>query len=130
MTETLTELILDRAHNAVISMDEQGRVTYWNPSAERVFGISQEEALGRTVGDLVVPPHLRAQHEQGLARFLAKGTGKILDRRVELIALRADGTEFPVELTSGRCDCGAPASLRGGRWCRRGRPRSLRGSRP
>jgi PAS domain S-box-containing protein len=98
MGATLTELILDRAHSAVVSMDEQGIVTYWNPSAENVFGISRDAAVGRAVVDLIIPERLRSAHCAGLQRFLAHGTGKLLDRRVQMSALRADG-EFPVEMT-------------------------------
>jgi PAS domain S-box-containing protein len=99
MGATLTELILDRAHSAVVSMDERGLVTYWNPSAESVFGIPRSEAIGRAVADLIVPERLREAHWRGLERFMAHGTGTLLDRRVEMWALRGDGIEFPVELT-------------------------------
>ena len=95
----VTELILDRAHSAVISMDEHGVVSYWNPSAERTFGIPSEQAVGRTVAELIVPERLRTAHIAGLGRFLAEGKGRILDQRIELDALRADGSEFPVEVT-------------------------------
>jgi PAS domain S-box-containing protein len=99
MPATLTELVLDRAHNAVIWLDERGCVTYWNPSAERIFGIPPEEAMGRSVADLIIPERFRSAHEAGLERFLADGVGPVLDRRIEMSALRADGTEFPVEMT-------------------------------
>ncbi len=99
MTSVPTELILDRTYSAVISMDEDGVVTYWNPSAERTFGISRSEAVGRRVAELIIPERFRAAHTAGLERFLADGTGPMLDRSVELDAVRADGTEFPIELT-------------------------------
>lgn len=99
MSRNLTELILDRAHSAVVSMDEDGRVTYWNPSAEAMFGVAREDALGRAVADLIVPERLRAAHLAGLRRFLATGEARVLDRRIELAGLRADGTEFPTEMT-------------------------------
>lgn len=96
---TQTELVLDRAHNAVISMDERGLVTYWNPSAESVFGVRRGDAIGREVAELIIPERLRDAHRVGLARFLADGTGPLLDRRIAMTALRADGSEFPVEMT-------------------------------
>jgi PAS domain S-box-containing protein len=109
MGATLTELILDRAHSAVVSMDERGVVTYWNPSAESSFGIPRDQALGRVLADLIIPERLREAHRVGLQRFLRDGVGPVLDRRVELAALRADGSEFPVEITI--------SALRdGGRW--------------
>jgi PAS domain S-box-containing protein len=99
MAPTRTELILDRAHNAVVSMDQQGRVIYWNPSAEAIFGIPRSVALGKPVAELVVPERLRDAHNAGLQHLLAEGAGPLLDRRIEMSALRADGSEFPVEMT-------------------------------
>ena len=72
---TLTEQILDRAPDAVVSMDDGGRVTYWNPRAEEVFGVPREDALGRTVAELIIPERHRAAHIAGIARFLIDGTG-------------------------------------------------------
>ncbi|MGB9183738.1 MAG: SpoIIE family protein phosphatase [Solirubrobacteraceae bacterium] len=99
MPASLTELILDRAHSAVVAMDEHGIVSYWNPSAERAFGVSRADAIGQTVANLIVPDRFRSAHRAGLERFLAVGEGPILDRRIEMAALRADGSEFPVEMT-------------------------------
>jgi PAS domain S-box-containing protein len=99
MASTATELILDRAPSAVISMDQDGRVGYWNPAAEHTFGISREQALGRPVAELIVPEQFREAHSAGLSRFLAEGVGPILDERVEMAARRADGSEFPIEMT-------------------------------
>ncbi len=99
MDSNLTELILDRAHDAAVSMDEEGLVTYWNPSAERTFGLTRQEAVGRPVAELIVPERFRAEHLAGLQRFLASGAGPVLDKRIELAALRADGSEFPIEMT-------------------------------
>ena len=99
MGASLTERILDRALGVVISMDQRGLVTYWNPTAETAFGIPRESAVGRPLAELIIPERLRAQHTEGLERFLATGEGPLLDHRVEVSALRADGTEFPVEMT-------------------------------
>jgi PAS domain S-box-containing protein len=99
VAQDLAELILDRAHNAAVLMDEHGVVTYWNPSAERIFGYRRDGAIGRPVVDLIVPEHLRDAHLAGLERFLADGTGPVLDKRIEITALRADGSELLVEIT-------------------------------
>jgi PAS domain S-box-containing protein len=93
------EQVLDRAPSAVISLDGAGLVTYWNPSAERMFAVPARSALGRPVADLIIPERFREAHRAGIRRFLTEGTGPMLDRRVELAALRADGSEFPVEMT-------------------------------
>src|SRR5689334_1209760 len=99
MAATLTQQILDRAPNAVVSMDDSGLDTYWNPSAEELFGVKRADSHGREVAELIVPERYRAAHTQAIARFLQDGTGPLLERNVEIEALHADGTEFPVELT-------------------------------
>ena len=90
------------ALDAVIVMGSDGRVQDWNPAAERLFGRSWREAVGREVAELVVPGPLRDAHRHGLRRYLQTGETSILDRRLELSALHADGTEFPVELSVSR----------------------------
>src|SRR5713101_5622647 len=99
MSEGRINSILDAALDAVIGMDAQGRVVSWNPRAESSFGWSRSEAVGRPLADLIIPPRYREAHAQGLARFLATGEGAVIGRRIELQALRRDGSEFPVELT-------------------------------
>jgi PAS domain S-box-containing protein len=102
--------ILEAALDGVISIDERGRVTYVNPAAERIFGYRANEVLGRELAEAVVPPSLRDAHRRGFARYLATGQTHILGRRIEITAKRADGSEFPAELTVTRADlAGAPA---------------------
>jgi PAS domain S-box-containing protein len=93
---------LDAALDCVICMDDRGRVTYFNESAQRTFGYPGSDAMGRELGEVIVPPSLRDAHRHGLARFLGTGEARILGRRLELTAMRADGTEFPAELTVTR----------------------------
>lgn len=103
------EAIFETAHHAVVSADEQGRVTYWNARAEAMFGFAREEAVGSPLAQLIVPPHLRADHHAGMCHLLATGEGLILDRPVELTALHRDGRELPVRLT-------VSATQAGGEW--------------
>ena len=91
--------VLDAALDAVIGMDADDVITYWNPRAEAIFGWSREEALGKRLRDLIIPERYWEAHTRGLAHFLATGEGPVLDRRIELRGLRRDGTEFPVELS-------------------------------
>ena len=100
--------VLQAALDCVISMDHEGRVVEWNPAAERTFGYSRDAAVGRALADLIVPPSLRERHWQGLARYLRTGEGPVIGRRVELPALRADGSEFAVELAITRIDLPGP----------------------
>ena len=91
--------LFDATLDAVIIMDEQGLVTAWNSQAERLFGWTQAEAVGQPLATLIIPWRLRARHEAGLRQVVATGSGTRLDQRLELPALRRDGTEFPAELT-------------------------------
>ncbi len=102
--DVLQRAVLDSALDCVVGMDGRGVVTYFNPSAERTFGYGPGEAIGRKLVDVIVPPALREGHRSGLARYLATGEAKILDRRIELVAMRADRSEFPGELTVTRVD--------------------------
>jgi PAS domain S-box-containing protein len=97
--ETLKGAILDSALDCIISIDHEGNVIEFNPAAEKTFGFSRAEALGKPMAELIIPHRLREQHHRGLARYLATGEGPVLGRRIEMSALRRDGTEIPVELS-------------------------------
>jgi len=90
---------LDIALDAIIVIDRGGAVVEWNPSAEATFQWRRREAVGRPIADLIIPPHLREAHLEGLSRFLTTGAGPALDRRLTLPGVRKDGTELVVELT-------------------------------
>ena len=90
----LLELSLD----AIIIVDEQGRVVEFNPAAEELFGYSRKQVLGERLSTLIIPHAHRAAHEQGMKHHQETGEGPILGQRLELPALRADGTTFQVEL--------------------------------
>lgn len=94
--------VFNACPDAVIVMDVEGRVRDWNPAARNTFGCGREEAIGRELAELIIPGALREAHRAALRRYLATGEATILDRRLELTALRCDGSEFPVELTVTR----------------------------
>ncbi len=94
--------MLDVAFDSVVTMDHDGRVLSVNRAAQRTFGYSAEEMVGREVAELIVPAALRDAHRAGLARYLRTGRGPVVGRRVELTAMRSDGAEFPVELVVTR----------------------------
>jgi PAS domain S-box-containing protein len=89
---------VEAALDCIISMDSDGIISEWNPSAENTFGYSREEALGRPLAELIVPPSLREKHARGLKRYLESGESILIGRKVEVPAMRASGEEFPVEL--------------------------------
>lgn len=98
-SEQRIRLIIESSMNAIILMDSYGIITDWNPRAEIMFGWTQQQAIGQRLDDLIIPPRFRNAHRQGLQVFLQTGVSRILNRQTEQIAIRKDGTEFPIELS-------------------------------
>lgn len=113
-SEARQRAILEAALDAVVSMDSRGQVTYVNSAFEEIFKYRAEEVLGRELAEVIVPPFLRAAHRAGLARYLAGGPARVLDRRVEITAMRSDGSQFPAEVTVTEV-AGTAAALAGSR---------------
>jgi PAS domain S-box-containing protein len=108
---------MEAALDCVIIADATGCVVEFNPAAERTFGYTREEALGRTLAELIVPPSLREAHTRAFARFVETREQRLFGQRLELTGMRADGREFPVELALGQLEgeplliCGALRDL-------------------
>ncbi len=98
-SEARARLIVDTAHDAFIGIDSSGHIVAWNAQAERTFGWTSEDALGRNLAETIVPPAFRDAHNTGLRRFHATGDAPVVNQRLELTALDRTGREFPVELT-------------------------------
>jgi diguanylate cyclase (GGDEF)-like protein/PAS domain S-box-containing protein len=98
-SESIKGAILESSLDCIITVNHEGNIVEFNPAAEATFGLTHEQALGKVMVDLIVPPRLRDAHRRGFARYLATGEGPILGKRLELEAIRSDGTEFPIELT-------------------------------
>lgn len=94
--------VFNAAVDAVVVMGLDGRVADWNPAAEVMFGYSRDAALGKEVAQLIIPHALRDKHRAALTRFRDTGRGTILNRRLELFAMRGDGSMLGVELTVTR----------------------------
>lgn len=101
-SEARKAAVLETALDAVITIDHKSRILEFNPAAERIFGYAKHEAIGKDMAELLVPSSLRGAHRRGLARYLTTGEGPMLGRRVELPALRKDGSEFPAEIAITR----------------------------
>lgn len=98
-SEARKSAILNTALDAIISMDDRGRIVEFNPAAEALFGHAAQAVIGCELGAVLVPPGLREQHRAGLSRLLQTGQSRILNQRVEMPALCSDGREIPIELT-------------------------------
>jgi PAS domain S-box-containing protein len=110
-SESRMRAMLEAALDAVVTMDNRGRILEWNRAAEATFGYRAHEVMGKDMAELIVPPELRARHRHGLARFLETEHSTILDRRVELAGLHKNGAEFPVELTVTRIPLPGPPTF-------------------
>jgi len=97
-SETRKAAILDSVLDCIVTMDANGTVIEFNSAAARTFGYSKAEAMGRPLAELIVPPRFRERHRVGLARYLATGEGTMIGQLTEVMAMRSDGSEIPVEL--------------------------------
>lgn len=98
-SEKRLRLIIENSLSAIVIMDSYGIISDWNHPAEKMFGWSKEEAIGRRLEQLIIPLRLREAHRQGMECFLRTGSGPLLNRLIEQTGLRRDGSEFPVELS-------------------------------
>ena len=94
----MLRLTIDTALDAVITTDANGVIRGWNAQAELMFGWPRAEALGQALDETIIPESYRDAHRRGLAHYLETGEGPVLNERIEIAALRRDGTEFPIEL--------------------------------
>ncbi len=110
--EAYAHAILEAALDAVITIDHLGRVLEFNRAAESTFGYAKEDVLGRELALLIIPPEFRPAHRRALARWTEEGptpgAGGLLGRRIEVEAMRSDGSAFPAELAISRVDVPGP----------------------
>lgn len=106
-SESLKRAILESSLDCIVAMDDGGLVVEFNRAAEQTFGYRSDEAVGRPVAELLVPPRHRDAHLRGLARYLATGAARVIGKRFEIEAMRRDGTEFPAELAVAVIQTGA-----------------------
>jgi len=98
-SESRARLLIDTAHDAFIGIDSAGLIITWNTQAERTFGWTRDEALGRHLVDTIIPPAFRDAHLRGMERFHQTGEAPVVNQRLELVALHRSGREFPIEIT-------------------------------
>ncbi len=97
--EQMLHSVTDSARDAIIMVDGENRIAFWNPAAEKMFGYAAAEVLGRELHGLLAPPRFQTAIVHGFAGFKETGAGDAVGRTTELTALRKDGTEFPMELS-------------------------------
>lgn len=92
-------LISSAARDAIVMMDNEGCISYWNPAAERLFGYPFQEVAGKELHILLAPERYHEAYREGLRAFRETGKGKVIGQVLEVAAVKKDGTEFPVELS-------------------------------
>ncbi len=103
--------MLEASLDCIVSIDDRGLVTEFNPAAERTFGWRRSEIVGRLMADFIIPPDMRDDHHRGFANYLQTGEGPVVGRRVELRARRRDGREFPIEVAVTRIPTDGPPAF-------------------
>jgi PAS domain S-box-containing protein len=98
-SEEKNRLIMNSALDAIICMDVEGNVTFWNPSAEKIFGWLSNEIIGQKLSAHIIPENFRSMHEYGMDHYLKTGEAKVFNRIIEISAINKNGETFPVELT-------------------------------
>ena len=104
VNSAFTAAIIDAALDCIVAADADGVIIEFNPAAERTFGLSRADAIGRSLADTIVPPHHRAAHDAGMARMAAGHAPRVVGRRIEIEGRRADGSLFPLELAIVRAE--------------------------
>lgn len=108
-SEGRLEKISASAQDAIICMDNEGNISFWNEAAETVFGYAQEEALGKNLHEFIAPERFREAHLKAFPVFRETGQGAAIGKTLELAAIRKGGAEFPVEISFS-------ATLIAGKW--------------
>ncbi|MFW5653758.1 MAG: PAS domain S-box protein, partial [Planctomycetota bacterium] len=101
-SEDRFKAITEAALDAIVMVDEQGRIDYWNPAAAKIFGWELDEVRGRVLHDLVVPESYREAAHRGYSLYQEHGTGPAIGAIMEVEACARDGRQFPVELSLNR----------------------------
>ncbi|HEY2113031.1 MAG TPA: PAS domain S-box protein [Dongiaceae bacterium] len=98
-SEARARAVVETAFDAIVTVDEEGRIVEFNAAASRIFGHSREEVIGRQVSETIIPEHRRSGHLAGMEHFMVTGERRTVGRTVELEGLRADGSLIPIELS-------------------------------
>ncbi|CCH02758.1 multi-sensor hybrid histidine kinase [Fibrella aestuarina BUZ 2] len=97
-SELKNRLIMNAALDAIVTIDTEGLITFWNPQAEKIFGWAAADVIGRKIAEVIIPPTHRAAHEAGMANYRTTGIGDVLGKQMELPAINRAGDLFPIEL--------------------------------
>lgn len=112
-SEARKAAIFESSLDAILTIDQEGNIIEWNAGAERIFGYSKDQVIGKDMARLIIPERFRDAHNKGLSRYLATNKGRIMGKLVEMPALKADGKEFLSELNITRISIEGPPQFTG-----------------
>jgi len=98
-SEEKRRLIMNAALDAIICIDTNGNITFWNPMAEAIFGWKENDVMGKRLSGIIIPEQFRSRHDEGIVNYLKTGKAPALNVLLELSAIKSSGEEFPIELT-------------------------------
>lgn len=98
-SEERSRLIMNASLNAIITVDCEGKIMFWNNPAETIFGWNREEVIGRVLSELIIPPQYVEAHNRGMKNYMKTGDGPVLNKHFEITALNRSGVEFPIEIS-------------------------------
>jgi len=98
-SEERNRIIMNSSLNAIVTIDNTGKINFWNNQAETIFGWRKEEVLGKTLNETIIPKRHKKGHEEGLKYYIKTGKGPVLNKQIELPAINNKGHEFPVEIS-------------------------------
>lgn len=98
-SETKLRTVINSALDAIITIDDKGRIKEWNPQATQIFGWTSEEVIGHHLTENIIPTQHRTSHFEGMNKYMATGHGPVLNQRIEITAMHKSGREFPIELS-------------------------------
>ena len=105
-SEEISRLMFENSLDAIINMDSEGLVIEWSGAAHKMFGYKREEVLGQKLSDLIIPERDREAHLKGMSRVITTNQSNMTGRRVEVSALRFDGSEMPIEMSVAKIETG------------------------
>ncbi len=98
-SEESNRLIMNAALNAIINIDNEGKIMFWNKQAETIFGWRKEEVLGKTLSETIVPSQHVKGHNEGMKRYMKTEQGNVINKQIELTGIHKNGNEFPIEIS-------------------------------
>lgn len=98
-SDELTRLIMNSALDAIVCVDDEGRITFWSNQAARIFGWEEAEVLGKLLSETIIPEKYRGEHDAGMKRYALTGQAQMLNKLIEIEATNREGKIFPIELT-------------------------------